>query len=140
MLLTIVIFSISILIAFGMLAFRAWEIRTARVSLPENLEAKLSNLSFRHVEKNMLYLTKHIVQNVVLVVAKSWFIVTTKVKKFTADKLPKVYNFFIKKPKVDTEKPARLSFVQKAVLESKSKIRRIKEKVKKDHEEEKEVV
>jgi hypothetical protein len=134
MLLTITIFFIAIISAFGMLTFRAWEIRTSRISIPEDGSQIVPDLSFRHVEKNMLYLTKHLVQSIVLVVVKYWFIITTKTKKWIADKWPKIHTYFEGKTEGASEltKP---SFFQKAILESKAKIKKIKEKVKREHEE-----
>ncbi|MEK7586240.1 MAG: hypothetical protein AAB477_03375 [Patescibacteria group bacterium] len=118
--------------AFGMLTFRAWEIRTTRVSIPENIEKIAPDLSFRHVEKSMLYLTKHLVQSIVLGLVKYWFIITTKSKKWIADKWPKIYSYFEKK-KDGASEPTKPSFFQKAILESKAKIKRIREKVEKEH-------
>ena len=133
MVLTIIIFFIAILTAFGMLAFRAWEIRTNRVSVAEDMENIAPDISFRHVEKSMLYLTKHIVQGIVLTIVKYWFIATTKTKKWLEDKWPKVHALFQKKSEPsDTLK--KTSFFQRAILESQAKIKRIKEKVKKEHE------
>ena len=131
MLFTIIIFFIAIILAFGMLAFRAWELRTARASMPENVENKVTDLTFRHVKKNMLYLTKHIVQGIVLVVVKYWFICVTKTRKWISDKWPKINAYFQKKPEsTENQKP---SFFRKAILESEAKIKRIKEKVKREH-------
>jgi hypothetical protein len=133
MIITIIIFFIAILVAFGMLSFRAWQIKTSQVvPVSENSERTMPELSFRQIEKNMLYLTKHIVQALVLTVAKYWFILVTKTKKWVMDKWPKVHLFFQKKPV--SEGPVKPSFIQRAVLESKSKIKRIKERVKEEHE------
>lgn len=133
MLFTIIIFFIAIVVAFGMLAYRAWEIRTARVSIAEDDSKVAVDLSFRHVEKSMLYLTKHIVQTVVLTVVKYWFIWTTKAKKWISDRWPKIHDYFVKKPVENTEL-SKPTFLEKAILESKAKIKRIKEKVKREHE------
>ncbi len=116
-----------------MLAFRAWEIRTARVSIPDNKDGVLPNLTFRHVEKSMLYLTKHVIQGVILTCVKYWYIGVTKTKKWISDKWPKIHSYFEKKEEVSSE-PSKPSFFQKAILESKAKIKRIKEKVKNEHE------
>ena len=133
MIITIIIFFIAILVAFGMLSFRAWQIRTSQIApVSENGESRGHELSFRQIEKNMLYLTKHIVQALVLTVAKYWFIFITKTKKWVMDKWPKVHSLFQKKP--SPEGPTKPSFIQRAVLESKSKIKRIKERVKEEHE------
>ncbi len=135
MIITIVIFFIAIVTAFGMLSMRAWEIRTNRIT-PEIVEHPMPELSFRHLEKNMLYLTKHIIQSIILVCAKYWFILTTRTKKWISTKWPKIHDRFIKKP--ESSETVSPSFVQRAVLESKAKIKRIREKVKKEHGEDSE--
>ena len=81
----------------------------------------------------MLYLTKRAIQWIVLVVVKYWFIGLTKFKKWVADKWPKVHAFFAPTPKpTNTTRP---SYMRRAVVESKMKIRRVKEKVKREHAE-----
>ena len=134
MILPIIIFFISTITAFGMLVFRAWQIRTMRASIPENVENKIPDLTFRHVEKSMLYLTKHVVQSIVLTVVKYWFIITTKTRKKISDSWPKIHAILQKKsesPDVVNKKP---SFFRKAILESEAKIKKIKEKIKEEHE------
>lgn len=116
--------------------FRAWEIRTLQINKPLPEHRVFPKLYFRHVEKIMLYLTKHIIQWIVLVVVKYWFILTTKAKKWGENNLPKVYLFFKGKPKEETEDKTKHSFVRRAVLESKTKIRHMKEKVRMEHEKE----
>ena len=122
----IIIFFISIILAFGMLTFRAWEIRTARVSMPNNKDGVLPNISFRHVEKSMLYLTKHIVQWLILSGAKCWFKIKAKTNKWIQKNSPRIHKFFEKK------ESTKKTFVGKAILESKIKIRRIKERIEKE--------
>ncbi len=134
MLLTVIIFFIAIALAFSMLAFRAWEIKTERVKIPEVSESPIPDLSFRHVEKSMLYLTKHLVQGFVLAVAKYWFIFVTKTKKKVADSWPKLNAYFQKKQET-SDVNMKPSFFRKAVLESEAKIKKIKEKIRKEHEE-----
>lgn len=129
----IILFLIAIILAFGMLMFRAWEIKTLRTEptiSPRNL---IPEMYFRHVEKFMLYLTKHVIQWIVLIVVKYWFIIYTKTKKWTGKKLPKIYEFFKEKTKDISQQ--EISFIQKAILESKIKIKHIREKVRKEHEE-----
>lgn len=128
----VIIFFIAIISLFGMLIFRAWEIRTANIEKPlSNIEI-FPKMQFRHVEKFMLYLARHVIQWIVLVVFKYWFIFSIKTKKWICKKLPKIYNFVNKKKELPDpfQKP---SFVQRAVLESRIKIKRIREKVKKEH-------
>lgn len=114
-----------------MLVFRAWEIKTGRITLGEEPKYKLE-LSFRYIEKIILYITKHVIQWIVLSSVKLWFLVITKTRLLIQNKLPKISKFFQKKQNND---PRKISFVQRAVIESKIKIKKVKEKIKKDHEE-----
>ncbi len=133
MILPITIFLIAITTAFGMLAFRAWELRTGRVETGTFEEHTLPSFSFRQFERTMLYLAKHVIQWIVLFVVKHWFIFITKGKKWISEKWPKIHAYF--EPKIsDSPTPTKLSFVKRAVLESKAKIKHIKEKVKEEHE------
>jgi hypothetical protein len=116
-----------------MLMFRAWEIRTSQIEKPASEQDIIPEIHFRHVEKIMLYLAKHVIQWIVLVVVKYWFIVSTKVRNWIGRNWPKIYNFFKKKTEDINEK--KNTFVSRAVLESKIKIKRIREKVKREHEE-----
>jgi hypothetical protein len=69
---------------------------------------------------------------IILTVAKYWFILVTKTKKLIMDKWPQIHSFFQKKQV--SEGPVKPSFIKRAVLESRSKIKRIREKVKEEHE------
>ena len=113
-----------------MISFRVWEIKTARAQSKEVIEITLPEFPFRHLEKNMLYWAKHIIQGVVLVSAKYWFILTTKFKKWFNEKWPKINAYF--KKNTDSNTSYRHSFLKKAILESKAKIKHIKEKVKEE--------
>jgi len=130
---TIIIFLVAIISLFGMLMFRAWEIRNSAHEEPIKYRNILPTIYFRQVEKIMLYLTKHIIQSIVLVVVKYWFILSAKTKKWVLKKLPKINDFF--KSDVKKNVVPKKTFVGKAILESKIKIQKIKERVKKDHEE-----
>jgi len=132
MTIAIIIFFIAFVSSLGIVTFRAWEIKTNRVEQPIVSKGILPKIYFRHVEKIMLYLAKHVIQWVVLMAVKYWFIIYTKAKKWIYKKSPKIHQFFHKKPQNIIEK--RNSFIYKAVLESKIKIQNIKEKIKKDHE------
>lgn len=116
-----------------MIIFRAWEIK--KIGDEKSLPTRklVPEIYFRHVEKIILYLTKYIVQTVVFVFMKYWFIFLTKTKIWAGKNLPKIYNFFDKKSGVDNSLPQTHSFLRRAVLESKAKIRKIKENVKKEH-------
>lgn len=94
------------------------------------LGSGMPDLSFRHVEKNMLYLAKHILQNIVLFIVKYWFIGVGKFKRWI---MPKINSYFGKKEETSTE-IKKLSFFKRAILESKAKIKRMKEKVKREQE------
>lgn len=133
MLIYIIIFFIVTITAFGMLQFRAWEIKTSRFEMPISKRDIFPKIYFRHIEKIMLYLAKHIIQWIVLIVIKYWFIIITKIKKWGLKNLPKIDKFFKKKVN-DENIPKKYSFVRRAILESRMKIRHIKEKVRMEHE------
>ncbi len=114
-----------------MLIFRAWEIKTDRIK--KDHKNYTPELSFRYIEKVFLLLIKHIIQSIVLSSVKAWFIITTKIKKWIANKLPRLDKFFKKETKILD--PRKISFIQRAVIESKIKIKKVKEKIKKEHEE-----
>ena len=130
MIFIVIIFFIAIITAFGVLAFRAWELRTGQTEV-EIAESPVQQLSLRQIEKIMLYLLKHFIQGLVLVVVKYWFTTTTKISVWLKEKWPKVNAIFKKKPQSTI--PQKPSFVTKAVLESKSKIRRLKQKIREEH-------
>lgn len=133
MTITIIIFFIAIILAFGMLSFRAWEIKTNRIIVEDDRPKFTGGLSFRYFEKIFLYVTKRIIQWIVLSFVKIWFTITTKIKIWIKNKLPKINKFFQKKEKIVGSR--KVSFVERAVMESKIKIKRVKEKIKKEHEE-----
>ncbi len=116
-----------------MLMFRAWEIRTYRIDIEEDIEKFTPELSFKHFEKIALYTIKHIVQWIVLACVKLWYLLITKGKILIQNRLPKI-NKLLKKDSIGD--PRKISFVQRAIIESKIKIKKVKEKIKKEHEEE----
>ena len=133
MIIIIIILFIALGTSIGMLMFKLWQIKTMRVVVSkEDIKNKLPKLEFRHVEKNMLYLTKHVVLGVMLAIVKYWFIATTKAKKWIAEEWPKIHAYFTKKP--ESGDPVRLSFIRRTIIESKIKIKKIKDKIKEEHE------
>lgn len=130
MTISIIIFIISLLVVFGLLTFSTREVLAGKRQVATNW---VPDVSFRKIEKVVLYYTKNIVQITVITVVKYSLIGAIKAKKVVKEKLPQVHQkikkVFIKKEGADT-KP---SFIQKAILESKTKIRRVKDKVKKEH-------
>lgn len=128
-----IIFLIALISLFGMMMFRAWELSKQSTEETQPARKIIPEIYFRHIEKIMLYLAKHIIQSIVFVVMKYWFIVLTKIKSWAVKNWPKVYKFF-RHQKEESDKPKN-SFVQKAILESKIRIRSIKEKVRREHEE-----
>lgn len=135
----IIIFFIATIGAFGMLLFRVWEIKTSRIIVSEISEEKLpSRISFRYIETIILYLAKHAIQWTVLLFVKLWYLLVSRIKLIILDKLPKINRFFNRISKSDD--PRKISFVQRAVIESKIKIKRVKEKIKKEHEEKEEEI
>ena len=131
----IILFFITIILAFGMLYFRAWEIKTLRVELPISLRKIIPEIYFRHVEKIMLHLAKYVIQWIVLMVVKYWFILYTKTNTWVVKNWPKIYNLFKNKEDEVNNNPQKYSFVQRAALELKAKIRHTREKVRREHEE-----
>jgi hypothetical protein len=129
----LILFLIAAIMAFFMLSYRAWEIKTLQADPSISPRKLIPEMYFRHLEKIMLHLAKHIIQWIVLKVVKYWFILITKVKKWTAKKLPKILEFLKKKEEEIKTEQQKDSFFRKAVLESKSKIRRIKENVRREH-------
>lgn len=125
----IIIFFLSITTAFGMVFFRAWEIKTSRIEISSKEKKALPEIPFRHLEKNMLYFIKHLIQGFVFVSAKYWFIFVTKIKKIFNKKLPKIKALFRKNT---NQNSYRHSFFSKAILESKAKIKHIREKVREE--------
>jgi hypothetical protein len=119
---------------FGMIMFQAWEIKKAEGLKPQLNKKIIPEIYFRHVEKIMLYLAKHIIQSIVLIIVKYYFIFSTKFKKWIGKNWPRVYYFFKKKEVMNTE-IQKNSFFRKAVLESRVKIKKIKENVRREHEE-----
>lgn len=115
-----------------MLSYQAWEIKTLRTEKVNNLPKIIPKIYFRHLEKNMLYIIKHIIQGIILVTVKYWYITEAKTKKWIKKNWPKVSNYF--RAKTSNINERKNSFIKRAVLESKIKIRRVKEKVKRENE------
>jgi hypothetical protein len=114
-----------------MLIFRSWEIKTMRVSAPKNKNDE-AGVSFRYIEKSFLYIIRRVVLILILTTVKYWLIITTKTKKWISKNWPKMHSFFHPKPK--SISPRKNSFVKQTVLESKARISRLKERIKKEHE------
>ena len=128
----IIFFIIAIIVALGMLIFRSWEIKTMRFDLQLNTNRRGQGFSFNTIEKSFLYIIRRIVFVVVLTCVKYWLIITTKIKKRVSENWPKIHNFFQSKPKEII--PRKHSFVSQTILESKARISKLKEKIKKEHE------
>lgn len=129
MILNIIIFLVAIVISFGMLAYRAWEIETSRVAYNSS-EKNEFGVPFRKIEKNIFFFTKHIVQHILVFVAKYWFIISIKTKKKYQEAWPKIHDYLLRKKITSREKNL---FIKRAVIESKMKIRHIKEKIKREN-------
>ena len=133
MIFTIIVFFIAIVTAFGVLSYRAWQIKNGQeinIYLPKD---PILNISFVKLEKNILVFLKVYIQKAVLIIAKYWFLLVIKIKKFLMEKWPKIHDFFQKKP-VDLSVPQKPSFFTKALLESKAKIKHLKQKIHEDHD------
>ena len=135
MIIPIIIFLIAIVMAFGMLVYRAWEIKTNKIIIKEEHKEYIPKISLKDIEKILLHLAKHVVQWIVVSIVKVWFIITTKTKIFLQNKWPKIHDLF-KKKEISGTDSRKISFVERAIIESKIKIKKVKEKIKQDHEEE----
>lgn len=129
----IIIFFVAIIISVGVLSYRYWEIQNGNEIIAHKIKNPISKITFRSIERNVLHLLKYFIQKIVLVLAKYWFIVRIRTKKFLMGKWPKIYSIFEKKP-FDPNAPLKPSFVTKALLESKVKIKRLKKKIHEDHD------
>jgi hypothetical protein len=132
----IFIFTVAISISFLTVSYRAWQMRRLGARSMESNINYAESFSFRNIEKVMLYWANRTVVGVVGFVVKYWFTITTKTKKWIAESLPKVHKIIEKVDKVPNNtlvKPR--TFIRKTILESRAKIRRVREKVKMEHEE-----
>ncbi len=126
---SIIIFLISLAIVFGLLAYSTRDVLAGK----RQVHAPWSpDVSFRKIEKVVLYYTKNIVQITVVTVVKYSLITAIKTKKAVKEKLPHIHKR-VKKVFGKRNPDGKPSFIQKAVLESKTKIRRVKDRVKKEH-------
>jgi len=121
----IILFFLTIILSFFMLNYRAWEIKKKKIEKPSPHQKVIPEIYFRQIEKNVLYLAKHIIQWVVLIIIKGYFLLINKVQKLIEKKLPKIYNVFKKKTKKNGKK---ISSIYRALIELKTKIKRVKEK------------
>ncbi len=125
------IFIVSFVITFGLL-YRSWrELKAGKRAI---IPQEPKDISYRTIEKYVLYYGKNFAQILVINVVKYSLIFRIKAKKLVLEKWPSTYEKIknIGKGKSSNGKP---SFLAKAILESKTKIRRIKDKVRKEHEE-----
>ncbi len=127
MIITITIFLIAIILALGLLSYSAWEVDTG---VRNANSYPVFKISIRKTEKYVLYYTKQILQSIVITAIKYWFILVTKSKKWVKEKWPHIVHKLRPKPLEAGERP---SFARKAILESKIKIKRIKENIREKH-------
>lgn len=130
MILMVIIFLISTIFLLGMVFHQAQRIRDSKIEKPPKEKSFLPVVYFRQVEKIMLYWIKRGVQWVILIVVKYWTILIEESKKIINSKFPKVKAFFKKQRKRRNQN----AFFKKAKIESKFKIRRLREKIKKEYE------
>ncbi len=130
MLIATILFLIGILITLTVVSYSANEVKMGARQV--NTTNAPSELSFRKIEKVVLYYGKYIIQGLIITTVKYSFIAKTKTQKFLMDKWPKVHKVIIlttKKPILKTG-----SFISHTIKESKIKIKHIKERVKRDHD------
>ena len=125
---TIIIFVLATIASFGVLSYSAWEVRTG---VRTHSDTPALTVSLKNAEKYSLYTLKHLVQSFVISVVKYWFLAIVKTRKWIAEKWPRVHKIIRRKP---VETNAKHTFVSRSIAESKVKIKRIKERIKKEHE------
>ena len=130
MTLAIIIFLVSIISLFGILAYQAEKIRKSKIEKPPKEKNFLPIVYFRQVEKIVLYWVKRWIQWLILTIVKYWTILVEESKKIVNKKLPKTKEFFKKLKR----KRNNGAFFRKAKIESKFKIKRLREKIKKEYE------
>ena len=123
----ITIFALAAIASFGILSYSAWEVRAG---VRTHGETPALKLSFNRVEKSVLYIAKHLLQSIVITIVKYWFLAAAKTKKWIARRWPKVHKAMQSK-EPSAKKP---TFVSRSVAESKVKIKRMRERIKKEHE------
>jgi len=128
----IILFFLALVLAFLMLNYRAWEIKNRKIEKPSPHQKVIPEIYFRQIEKTMLYLAKYTIQWMVLVLIKGYFIINNRIRKFIERKLPKIYNIFKKKKDSSGKK---ISSIYRALIELKTKIKKVKEKTIKEDEE-----
>lgn len=124
---TITIFIVAIVASLCLLSYSAWEVETG---VRKEDTYPVFKISIRKTEKYVLYYTKWILQSIVINIVKVWFILVVKTKKFLKEKWPQLVHKLRPKPLEAGERP---SFVRKAVIESKIKIKRVKENIREKH-------
>ncbi len=127
MTLVIIIFLVSIAFLFGMLFYQAWEIKEEKIERPARDKNFLPALYFRQIEKIMLYWTKRGIQWMILMTVKYWTILVEENKKIINKKFPQIKTFFKRRRNHG-------NFIHRAMIESKFKIKRVREKVKKEYQ------
>lgn len=127
----IIIFLVSITCAFMMLNYSAWEVKTGVRNPHRSWRIVLPPI--RHIEKYLLYSLKHLIQNLVLLFAKYWILMTTRIKKWLIENWPKIKRRFIKE-KEGNAYPKNPSFFRRAVFESKIKIKRMRQKIREEND------
>jgi hypothetical protein len=113
-----------------MLFYQAWEIKQGKIERPSKNKNFLPALYFRQIEKIMLYWTKRGIQWLILVTVKYWTILVEENKKIINKKFPQIKTFF-KKLK---QRRNHGDFIHRAMIESRFKIKRVREKVKKEYQ------
>ena len=134
---TTILFFIALVTALLMSTYRAWEIRTSRVQKSNASDVDfIETFSFRNIEKVALSVFKNVFVGIILVIAKYWFIFVTKTKKWLEENWPKVHQIFERSrmKEVDRGLIQSYSFMRRLILETRAKVRRMKEKVKREHE------
>lgn len=132
----ITIFLVSILSAFMILNYSAFEVRSGMRG--EKRTWHIIVPPIRHLEKYLLYFLKHLIQSIVLLTVKYWILFVTRLQKWWITAWPKIQKIFTRKKHdirdIENQYPKNPSFLRRAIFESKIKIKRMKQKIREDND------
>lgn len=84
MLFTIILFFLSISIAFALIAHKVWQLRTGKIVLDSQEKADWHDLSIESIRQRLLEIMKFAVHHTVLIALKTWIVTTNWIKRADA--------------------------------------------------------
>ena len=119
MLLTILVFILSFILAFGMITYKAWQFRTGKI-VPESYEeADWTDISIESIRTRLVELVRFAAHHTILVALKFWILFTHWIRRTDAKVKRKLYHFLHKNAHLEpTGKPSSFISNIKAHKES----------------------